>query len=64
MAATFNRAATNNAAGNTKWRVLEPPTGTGKTQGLCVYAALTIAKNRTLNVTFRHPRGHPHHQPS
>jgi hypothetical protein len=47
MAATFNRAVAGNATGNTKWRVLEPPTGTGKTQGLCVYAALTIAKNRT-----------------
>ncbi|CDL00152.1 protein of unknown function [Magnetospirillum gryphiswaldense MSR-1 v2] len=22
------------------WRVLQPPTGTGKTQGLCVYAAM------------------------
>ena len=28
-----------------KWRVLQPPTGTGKTQGLCVYSALTITKN-------------------
>jgi hypothetical protein len=45
MAATFTAAATNPF--DTKWRVLEPPTGTGKTQGLCVYAALTIANNRT-----------------
>jgi hypothetical protein len=45
MAATFARAVAD--TNNTKWRVLEPPTGTGKTQGLCVYAALTIAKNRT-----------------
>ena len=45
MAATFASAVAD--TNNTKWRVLEPPTGTGKTQGLCVYAALTIAKNRT-----------------
>lgn len=45
MAVTFNAAASNPT--DTKWRVLEPPTGTGKTQGLCVYAALTIANNRT-----------------
>jgi hypothetical protein len=47
MATTFTRAVAGNETGNTKWRVLEPPTGTGKTQGLCVYAALTIAKNRS-----------------
>jgi hypothetical protein len=46
MAATFARAvADDHPANTTTWRVLEPPTGTGKTQGLCVYAALTIAKN-------------------
>jgi hypothetical protein len=47
MAATFNRATTDSERPDTKWRVLEPPTGTGKTQGLSVYAALTIAKNKT-----------------
>jgi hypothetical protein len=47
MAATFNRAVAESHTAATKWRVLQPPTGTGKTQGLCVYAALTIAKNRT-----------------
>ena len=47
MAATFARAVADSETANTKWRVLEPPTGTGKTQGLCVYAALTIANNRT-----------------
>lgn len=47
MAATFGRAAADDHNVNTTtWRVLEPPTGTGKTQGLSVYAALTIAKNR------------------
>jgi hypothetical protein len=48
MAATFARAvADDHTASTTTWRVLEPPTGTGKTQGLCVYAALTIANNCT-----------------
>jgi hypothetical protein len=46
MAATFARAVTDGDMGS-KWRVLEPPTGTGKTQGLCVYSALTIDGNRT-----------------
>jgi hypothetical protein len=47
MAATFARAVVDdNSANTTTWRVLEPPTGTGKTQGLCVYAALSIDKNR------------------
>jgi hypothetical protein len=46
MAATFARAVADSHVAGTKWRVLQPPTGTGKTQGLCVYAALTIAKNR------------------
>ncbi|WP_041633653.1 hypothetical protein [Magnetospirillum gryphiswaldense] len=27
------------------WRVLQPPTGTGKTQGLCVYAAMLAEGN-------------------
>jgi RAD3-like DEAD/DEAH box helicase len=27
------------------WRVLQPPTGTGKTQGLCVYAAMLAKQN-------------------
>ena len=30
-----------------KWRVLQLQTGTGKTQGLCVYAAMTITENLT-----------------
>lgn len=29
------------------WRVLQPPTGTGKTQGLCVYAAMLAKQNAT-----------------
>lgn len=27
------------------WRVLQPPTGTGKTQGLCVYASMVAEQN-------------------
>lgn len=46
MGATFNDAARNSQDG--KWRVLEPPTGSGKTQGLCVYAALVIENNQDV----------------
>lgn len=28
------------------WRVLQPPTGTGKTQGLCVYASMVSEELR------------------
>jgi hypothetical protein len=28
------------------WRILQPPTGTGKTQGTCVYAAMQAGQNR------------------
>jgi hypothetical protein len=45
MAATFARAVADSHTAGTKWRVLEPPTGTGKTQGLCVYSALVIDRN-------------------
>jgi len=44
MAETFHRAATEP---NGKWHVLQPPTGSGKTQGLCVYSALVAQKNAT-----------------
>jgi hypothetical protein len=30
------------------WRVLQPPTGTGKTQGLCLYAAMLAEGNRRV----------------
>lgn len=33
------------------WRVLNPPTGTGKTQGTCVYAAMLAKANRRLRET-------------
>lgn len=44
MASTFGAAI---IAQDQKWRVLQPPTGTGKTQGLCVYGAMTILENLT-----------------
>lgn len=52
MASTFAAAITFR---DRKWRVLQPPTGTGKTQGLCVYAALTITKTsprRSLSASW------------
>lgn len=42
MAKTFNAAIKSDG---TRWSVLQPPTGTGKTQGLSVYAALTAKAN-------------------
>ena len=42
MAKTFNAAIESDG---TRWSVLQPPTGTGKTQGLSVYAALTARAN-------------------
>lgn len=47
MADNFN-AATRDAIDNTcaPWRILQPPTGSGKTQGACVYAAMQAKLNR------------------
>lgn len=44
IAKTFNGAI---ASQETRWAVLQPPTGTGKTQGLAVFAAMTAQSNRT-----------------
>lgn len=49
MGETFNLAAINSTKLGSKWRVLEPPTGSGKTQGLSLYAALTVQRNRTAS---------------
>ncbi|MHC2561447.1 DEAD/DEAH box helicase family protein [Bradyrhizobium liaoningense] len=35
------------------WRILQPPTGTGKTQGTCVYAAMQAEFNRETEGTLR-----------
>lgn len=49
MAATFNEAIDASAGSHERralWRVLQPPTGSGKTQGTRVYCAVTAMKNR------------------
>lgn len=46
MGRTFQRSIINTIiGGDTTWQVLQPPTGTGKTQGACVYAALQAREN-------------------
>ena len=35
------------------WRILQPPTGTGKTQGTCVYAAMQAELNREAEGTLK-----------
>jgi hypothetical protein len=46
MANTYQEAITDTAAGVTpKWRILWPPTGSGKTLGAKVYAALQAEQN-------------------
>jgi hypothetical protein len=35
------------------WRILQPPTGTGKTQGTCVYASMQADHNRDTDGTLR-----------
>lgn len=42
MATTFNEAVEKR---DSLWRVLQPPTGTGKTQGAIVYSALMAQRN-------------------
>ena len=36
-----------------RWRVLQPPTGTGKTQGLCVYCSMVAKANRRVSENDR-----------
>ena len=43
MCKAFNGSITSHQQ---KWTVLQPPTGTGKTQGLCVFSAMTAKANR------------------
>jgi len=46
MARTFNEAVESHGTPTEKlWRVLQPSTGTGKTQGARIYSALTILNN-------------------
>lgn len=47
MGETFQLAIIEAATGvQSPWRILQPPTGTGKTQGTCVYAAMQAEFNR------------------
>lgn len=49
MAVTFNRAITEASIGHkAQWKVLQPPTGSGKTEGACLYAALQAERNEAL----------------
>ena len=47
MGENFQLATVEAASGvQSPWRILQPPTGTGKTQGTCVYAAMQAEFNR------------------
>lgn len=48
MCQTFNEAAQAYHDADPKWRILQPPTGSGKTQGLCVYAAMSITRRTAV----------------
>src|SRR6266436_6103209 len=46
MGTTFQTAIVETAKGvQSPWRILQPPTGSGKTQGACVYAAMQADLN-------------------
>jgi len=48
MAETFNSAITDAATGvSAPWRILQPPTGSGKTRGACLFAAMQTELNLT-----------------
>jgi Rad3-related DNA helicase len=47
MGKAFNGAI---AGTGDQWTVLQPPTGTGKTQGLAVYSALTAKANQSVGI--------------
>jgi hypothetical protein len=54
MAENFQLATVEAASGvQSPWRILQPPTGTGKTQGTCVYAAMQAEFNRGADSTLR-----------
>jgi hypothetical protein len=54
MAENFQLATVEAASGiQSPWRILQPPTGTGKTQGTCVYAAMQAEFNRETESTLR-----------
>jgi hypothetical protein len=47
MASTFRTSIINSIAGvvDAPWLILQPPTGSGKTEGACVYAAMQAEAN-------------------
>jgi hypothetical protein len=50
MGENFQLATVEAASGvQSPWRILQPPTGTGKTQGTCVYAAMQAGLNRAAS---------------
>jgi hypothetical protein len=58
MAETFQLATVEAASGvQSPWRILQPPTGTGKTQGTCVFAAMQAEFNREAEGTTLRPIG-------
>jgi hypothetical protein len=54
MGENFQLAIVEAASGvQSPWRILQPPTGTGKTQGTCVYAAMQADLNREAEGKLR-----------
>ncbi|KJC55619.1 hypothetical protein UB31_00495 [Bradyrhizobium sp. LTSP849] len=54
MGENFQQSIVEAAKGTkSPWRILQPPTGTGKTQGTCVYTAMQADLNRDLSETQR-----------
>lgn len=46
IADTFNRSINDSQSVDSKWRVLNPPTGSGKSQGTAVYCSLLAKHNQ------------------
>jgi hypothetical protein len=58
MGENFQLSTIEAASGvQSPWRILQPPTGTGKTQGTCVYAALQAELNRETEGSSLRPVG-------
>jgi hypothetical protein len=58
MGENFQLTTVEAASGvQSPWRILQPPTGTGKTQGTCVYAAMQAEFNRKAEGTALRPVG-------
>jgi hypothetical protein len=54
MGDNFQQSIVEAAKGTqSPWRILQPSTGTGKTQGTCVYAAMQADHNRETNAAQR-----------